>query len=703
MTHLSGWQFWVHALRDRRWWSLLVVAVLGIGLAYQVNPPLLFDIGGPDDCPYLGPENSCNEGGDGLTAHWNAPEHAPTGPTYRWTQADSALVLPGLGSGPWAVTLRLAGGRPAPLPPPPITVTLGGQDFAWQTEPGFTERTFTVPHADDAAGTLTIQIHSTPFSPPGDPRRLGVTVDRVQVAPADRSLILPAWPTAAALLISLLCVYLLAVLLTGHPPAALALAAGALLAGLAVLVTRRAEMGLWAPALAGGLLAAVGLAVGCIVAASLGRGQRGGAAFSPHPTPVPAGERESAAFSHTRYRRPLLQIAGLLALAFVVRWGGTLHPQFRSSDLTFQAHRLDYVWGVTQGSGDTPFFAGELPNGTQVPYPSAYYWLLLPAYALLGAAVPAGKGLLLVASSLADALVVLPVYMLARRWGTRAGLGAALLYVFGAAPLQLFTAGNHTNLFAGAVGVYSLAAGARALERGPGAGRWLAAFGVGSLLTLLSHYGVALAFGGVVGTIAVVWLMLAPTGQRSRIWPLLGMFGTAVGLAYFLYYIHFAADMIAQVRGIIERTNPPGPRFTPSALLADVVHWQGGALLLAVVGLILWLARARHAARLHPASPASFRNPQSAVRIVLASWLLASVPIAASALFDRDTIRYNLLALPPLCVVGGVALAGLAALPPVRIAGRRLALGGLLAGALGGGAVLYTLALWATLIIQQYH
>jgi hypothetical protein len=54
-------------------------------------------------------------------------------------------------------------------------------------------------------------------------------------------------------------------------------------------------------------------------------------------------------------------------------------------------------------------------------------------------------------------------------------------------------------------------------------------------------------------------------------------------------------------------------------------------------------------------------------------------------------------------VVGGVALAGLAALPPVRIAGRRVALGTLLAGALGGGAVLYTLALWATLIVQQYH
>ena len=398
---------------------------------------------------------------------------------------------------------------------------------------------------------------------------------------------------------------------------------------------------------------------------------------------------------------PLTLLAGLLALAFVLRWGGVSYPQFRSSDLVFHAHNLTYVLDVLHGADKPFFFPGKLPNGTLVPYPSAYYVLLAPFAALSGGTNEAAINLLLLASALLDSLVVLPVWALARRWGARAGLAAAFLYAFGPAPFQLFSAGNHTNLFAGATLVATLAAAAAALEAaaGPRRRRALAAFAVGSLLTLLGHYGAALSLLGVIGSVTVVWLVAAPPVLRGRIGPLLAVFAGAVLLAYGLYYSHFNAEMIAQVRSLVQRTAAPNARFTPGALLADLARWQGGAAGIAALGLIGWLGG--RAGVWTAASAPGWRSPTA---LVLSGWLLACVPLAGSALFDRDTIRYNLLILPPLCVGAGVALAGWARhFAPRAVAGRRTQPGVLLAGALGGLTALYTLAVWATSVLRQYH
>ena len=398
---------------------------------------------------------------------------------------------------------------------------------------------------------------------------------------------------------------------------------------------------------------------------------------------------------------PLTLLAGLLALAFVLRWGGVSQPQFRSSDLVFHAHNLTYVLDVLHGSGKPFFFPGKLPNGTLVPYPSAYYVLLAPVAALGGGSNEAAISLLLLASALVDSLVVLPVWALARRWGARAGLAAAALYALGPAPFQLFSAGNHTNLFAGATLVATLAAAVAALEQPAGSARRcpLAALGAGSLLTLLSHYGVALSLVGVIGSVAVVWLVAAPPRLRPRIGPLVAVFVAAVILAYALYYVHFNAEMIAQVRSLVQRTAPPAARFTPGALLADLARWLGGAAGIAALGAAGGLLR-----RGRPAANALTPGWRSPVGLVLIGWLVACIPLAASALFDRDTIRYNLLALPPLCVVAGITLADWAGrFAPRAVAGRRIQPGVLLAGALGGLTALYTLAVWTTSVLRQYH
>ncbi|MDQ2805781.1 MAG: hypothetical protein M3Z04_02485 [Chloroflexota bacterium] len=120
MTHLpSPLRAVVRAFADRRLWGLVAVACVGLGVAYQINGPYVLDVGGVDDWPYFGVAS--RDGAKGSTPHWGDPEReAATGTTLRWTRGQSEIVLPGLGSAPWAVTLRLAGGRPAAVAAVPL-------------------------------------------------------------------------------------------------------------------------------------------------------------------------------------------------------------------------------------------------------------------------------------------------------------------------------------------------------------------------------------------------------------------------------------------------------------------------------------------------------------------------------------------------------------------------------------------------------
>ena len=338
---------------------------------------------------------------------------------------------------------------------------------------------------------------------------------------------------------------------------------------------------------------------------------------------------------------PLTLLAGLLALAFMLRWGGVSQPQFRSSDLVFHAHNLTYVLDVLHGSGKPFFFPGKLPNGTLVPYPSAYYVLLAPVAALGGGSNEAAIGLLLLASALVDSLVVLPVWALARRWGARAGLAAAALYALGPAPFQLFSAGNHTNLFAGATLVATLAAAAAALEQPAGSARRrpLAAFGAGSLLTLLSHYGVALSLVGVIGSVTVVWLVAAPSVLRPRIGPLAAVFALAVILAYVHYYVQFNAEMIAQVRGLVQRTAPPAARFTPGApritftdATSSVLPSSASLPLRSTMAVSAW-----------PATPSVLRMPAESISAEARTKTTSAMPSAVATVVALRTARLRRL------------------------------------------------------------
>ncbi len=268
----------LRAFVDRRLWGLLVVAWVSLGVAYQINMPYVLDVGGAEDCPYFGVAIYCHDGAKGSTPHWGDPERAAaTGTTYRWARGQSEIVLPGLGNAPWVVTLRLASGRPADAPAVPLTVTINGQPFAWQTEPGYSEHSFVVQRAGLTGGDLTVVLQSPTFRPANDRRDLGVAVDWLRVAPPGGGfvLVLPPLGLTGALLAALLLVYGLVYSVARGAGAALVVTGGVLAVVLVLLVTRRPEVGLFAPSLVGVLVGALGLAW-AVMGWRAWRGRRGG-------------------------------------------------------------------------------------------------------------------------------------------------------------------------------------------------------------------------------------------------------------------------------------------------------------------------------------------------------------------------------------------------------------------------------------------
>ena len=132
-----------------------------------------------------------------------------------------------------------------------------------------------------------------------------------------------------------------------------------------------------------------------------------------------------------------------LAGAFVLRFGGLTYPQFLTSDLVFQVHKM---WSVFDG---TLVFTSELPNGTLVPYPPALYVVLWPFSLLFGRSVEALSLVMKSSMALLDAATCLGLAWAGWRiWGGRVGGIAALVYAVSLAPFELFSAGNYTNLFA---------------------------------------------------------------------------------------------------------------------------------------------------------------------------------------------------------------------------------------------------------------
>jgi hypothetical protein len=648
----------LNALRVPGIYLLLALSAALWALAYQHKTVYVVDVGGTTDDAYV--------------SGFHAKEHNAD-LNYRWTTGRAVVTMPGVGNQRVELSLSIIGFRPAGAgDPPTVTVETRAGTFQVQTTPQLHTYTFFVDRGDRWQGDFRVVISSPTFSPPGDPRPLGVLVDRVEIAPADyswRSVVIPPVGAMVSMLGGLALLYMAAAVTTRRPGYALAWACALALSGAALIVYARPELGL----LAGQL---PGLALWGLLMAALGRT----IADLCVPRAMPAGGFVRAAASSA------------FALAFIVRFGGLTYPQFLTSDILLHVHYIQDR--VLKGQW---VFPGLLPDGTPVPYPPAFYVLVAPLTAVWGSSDEALSLVLKWAASALDAATCLALAWAASRlWPGWAGGWAALFYALSPAPFELFSAGNYTNLFAQSVlnitllAALALLAGAQTRTK-PEAYHY-ALLTAGFFLTAVGHYGVMLSML-VVGGLFAVWAVLDPgmRGRRRVVWPALMALVVALAAGYVLYYWHFTADMWNQLSGVLQRlvgvrivpAIPQAPEPLLSRFARKLDRLVGTMPLLgAVFGSGLWLC-------------GSVGRAQRAAVGLMGAWLAAS---ALFFLLDQtlgDAVRWYYLAAAPVSMLAGGFAAQLTARGRV---GR--ALSGLVLAAVGWSLLL----VWVgELILTRYH
>lgn len=624
--------------------ALLLAVALASLFIWQVRQPFTLDVGAPNDDPYL--------------TGFHASEVTPDGTlTYRWTMAQATIAIPAYGATGAMLTLRLQGTRPNGAPPA-INVTLGALPatrLQLSQEPR--EYTLAVPASAFHDGTLRVTIDTPTFRPTGDARALGVAVDRVTLrdAGAPAGLIAPPLAVLVTLLLVVVSAYTVAGLLLRSALAA-ALAGWVTASVLVALALRsRFEFGLFAPALA---LSVVAVALGALLLGWLARWAR-------RRWDWRSGERALGG-------AVLLAAALLLALLLGMR-----HPQYRSSDLMLNVHRLEYVQrGIWIFTLPLPG-----PRALEAPYPPAFYATLLPFAAL----VPNRVLLVEVGAALLTATGVLATFALARRVTGQDGAALCAAAVFSLAPITyaMTSAGNFANLFAqGVANLYLLAL---ALTYG----RWqrpgvAVALTAGLTVALLGHFGLFLSLLVLV-PLLIVGLALSDAVGRRQSLALALSFALALVVAFAVYY-RFHARLLASyfTLAFAGQTNARGAADIPfirrltNEWTGTLLWWGWPAIPLAIAGGML-LVRAR-------------RSPQLLLTLI---WLATAPLFALVALVAGLSVRYHLFVLPALAVCAGWALWRLWRVH--RVAGPALAL---LVGSVWSWQAG---AFWIDRVLHAYH
>ncbi|MCC6626652.1 MAG: hypothetical protein IT340_04525 [Chloroflexi bacterium] len=695
-TERPGWR-WLVGLAG----LALVLAGLALGLAwsYRTAVPFALDLGSRDADPFI--------------SGFHAAERTPDGAlTFRWTRGSAGIVAPGFGRRDAVLTLALAGAGRGNAPLPAVTVLAGGQEVA-QIQTTAAVQRFTVPIAASLmdGGDVRVELRTSEFQPPNDARRLGVLVDAISVEAIDGVPALPPWRLALLATTTVVAVALVAALVLGRPGMALALAG---VTAVALVVASRLDRFTWALWLADGVplvIASGSIAVaGAIVGRWTGRrrapidpvdgvdetaqiGSHGGLPLpadnhgpeqghapisSPTGPPAVGALREASLPIHspgptTAPIGPLALILWSVALANLL---GVAHPQFRSSDLTMNVHRLEEV---ARGSW---LFTLALPGPSALPapYPPAFYALLLPLLPLVDHDFGLKQALVTHASAaLLTALAGIAYVVGARVGGPAAGLWAAALQGFAPAGFLLVSQGNFANVFGqAAAGLVLLLLAVLPDWRRP-----LPALAIVAalLVALLGHFGIFLSLLLAVPVMAVFVATLPPPGRRQAL-TLASLFAVALLLAVALYYRHYIG-LVAEVAQRVVAARTAGDATA-------ALGWNAGLGLEGrrTIEALGWLALPLAAGGL----VGLWRGAQAG-RVTL-GWLTAGAVFALVGLVVGLSVRYQFFALLGLAVAGGLTLAWLGRRGWV---GRGLAV--LLAVAWVGGGLLF----WYTRILTYLH
>ena len=491
--------------------GLLIRALLVVA-AYQVRPTYDIAIGSATDAPLL--------------RGFNTKEVIPATPPipFRWSTAESEIILQDVGRQDLDVTLTLNGWRPPGQPQSQLEIIAAGRTLL-ATNPAaeFADYNFRVPREFLDHGTLRLELRTNAFIPPDDPnpRPLGVSVSRLRVAPTsnpDRFIEPPIGVMFALIGTSVLIGIVLALFGWGVSAVALGSALPGIL-GAALLVFDRLWLtaGRWYESWPQAVLA------GALLILLLGLLTWLLRRWVPGAWPVVSDKI----------------LMTLLLAAFVIRLAGQLHPQIFIVDLIFHAHRFETVQ-----AGDLLFTINSAEwGGRPTFYLPTPYVFMLPLQWLLNDQLLVIRLFTVALSSLG----ILPLYYLVRQ-ATRsrraALIGSALYLTFPMAVLP-FSWGITSNLFGEFFALCALAVSVGAYSKLGLRGPYLYALLICLLLALLSHPGVVQLTAAAFFFIGMVWVVarkLVP--KRRGAYLTIGALVVAAGLSYALYYSHFAADMI---------------------------------------------------------------------------------------------------------------------------------------------------------------
>ena len=603
-------------------WQLplvLVATALALLFAWQVRQPQTLAIGGPDDAPFL--------------SGFHDPETTSgTEQPFRWTRDRATIIFPGFGATEGQLTLRLQGSRPVGSGLVNATISLGDMSQpSLLIAPMPRDYTFIVPAAAFRDGDLIVTIDSPTYRPTGDRRDLGIVVTGAELrdAAAPAGLIVPPLRTVGAALLAVLCAY-------GACGLALRSPVGAAIAGwataiifLSLALGPRGILTLYAPALAT-LIGSGTLAI-LILCAALRR----------------ARTRAGWAASDRALGGAAL-ITGANALALLI---GMRHPQYRSSDLMLNVHRLEFVqrgeWIFT--------LALPGPRALEAPYPPLFYAVMLPFTAV----IPDKVILVELFATLIIAVGALLTFALTRRL---TGADAPALWAAGSYALlpityNLASAGNFANLFGqGVATIYLIALLATW-------GRWIRPASailltIGLTLALLGHFGVFLS---LCATIPLLVLVLLFRGREARpqALALAVSLVAALLLAWALYYRFHNALLLGHLGDFLGgETNARGGAVAEASLSerfrsewANLLLWWGWP------AIPLALAGANLLRRTVPSAPLT----------LALTWLATALPFFFAGLVRRPECPLPTLRRPRPGDRGGLrALAPLATPPPRR-------------------------------------
>ena len=486
--------------------------------------------------------------------------------TFAWTGQDVTLALPGVNRDTiWTCVVRLRGGRADPATLPEVALAVDGVVASrFQTSNDFADVRLDLPTAPQPGATITVAVSDT-FVPAGDPRALGVMVDRLACAPANAGWVPAPRQAVVAGAVS-----------GGVFGAAIGAVGVSLLATLALIVATTGltavpltwEMGPYSdfPDVA---IPLAGALAGVLLAGT--------------------------AFGRWRLKRPLSGparfVLAFTVIALFLKLLVLLHPSKLIIDVVFHAHRVQWI---LEGRW---FFTQPMPSGVRFPYAIGLYVFAAPWTLITDDFVT----MLRIIVTTAEAAGGVLLYWLIRRfWDDRTTATiAAVLFTLVPRTFEIVGNANMTNAFGQSVAFAVL--GAATLWALPWK-HWPSWSGL-TLLTafaLLCHISTFTLLGAILLCLVAAYWLIGEPGLRSQAFSIVTAAAVAAVIAVALYYGHFgdayrsAARVQAAVAtdAVAPTTAPFASKVTDAArLTVAAVGWP--MFVLALPGAFLLVRRGR--------------------------------------------------------------------------------------------------------------